>query len=68
MIDKKPVYGDLTGGWMMGPYSGENAPAPTLTESIPSRPTEVLGPNGEKVHVAIPRRAVGFDLRPKKST
>ena len=67
MIDKQPVDGDLTDGWMMSPYSGENPPAPTLSETVPSRPTEVLGPDGNKVHVAIPRRAIGFDLRPKQS-
>lgn len=61
MIDKRPTPGDLS-EWMMEPYEGDSSPAPMLHEAVPSRASQVLGPDGEPVKVAVPRRKIGFDL------
>jgi len=61
MIDKKPSPHDWTDG-VMEPYRGGGVITPMLHESIPSRASQVLGPDGEPVRVAVPRRKIGFDL------
>lgn len=66
MIDKRPAPGDLS-DWVMTPYedrSGDIQPA--IFDRPSERVSALLGPDGEPLLVGIPRRAIGFDLRPSE--
>lgn len=66
MIDKRPSPGDLT-DWVMEPYEpADAAPNPVLHDEYPFRHSAVLGADGEPLMVAVPRRAIGFDLTRRK--
>lgn len=40
--------------------------SPAVLDRPHERVSELLGPDGEPLLVAYPRRAIGFDLRPQK--
>lgn len=66
MVDNQPTPGNWTCD-LMDQFDTEVNICPVLTEPIPSRPSEVLGPDGEPVSVDLPRRVIGFDLRARGS-
>lgn len=61
MIIKSPTPGNWT--WELMPEA-EEYPAPVLHDAPSTRRSTVLGPDGEPITVDVPRRAMGFDLRP----
>lgn len=64
MIIIKPSYDD-NGSRLLELISGGNGVSEyvSVEEQVPYRTTSVLAPDGTNVRVAVPRRAIGFDLR-----
>lgn len=64
MIDRRPVPGDLTDWYDDVISASPMHEPPQLTDTWPERKSSVLGPDGEPVRYNVPRRKIGFNLRP----
>jgi hypothetical protein len=68
MIDKKKKPSPINWtDWCMEPYEGDTLPAPVLHDEPPHRQSSVLGADGDPMTISMPRRAIGFDLRPRQN-
>ena len=64
MIDKTPTPGSWTDD-IIEPYDERFDVSPALHDTPSQRQSTVLGVDGEPMWIDVPRRALGFDLRPK---